>query len=306
MKNEVKVIVTTTINPPTEALERFAQMNGWNLVVVMDKKTPENRLSKAVYLTCDAQEKAYRALSDAIGWNCIQRRNIGFLYAVKEMGADIIATVDDDNIPLANWGTNLMVGSSVDAVEMLTTQSTFDPLSVTNHSNLWHRGFPIQLVESRLRNTSIGGQQTITPTVQADFWNGDPDVDAVCRMTRSTDCQFSGPFPFFSKKPSPFNSQNTFLHKSVLPHYFMFPEIGRMDDIWAAYHVLAQGFSVVYGEPSVIQKRNQHNLTKDMKGELIGYIENESMIANFGPSCVTDRLPIRALKAFRLYQEAIA
>lgn len=305
MNEKVKVIVTTTINPPTGALERFAQMSGWNLVVVMDKKTPADRISNAVYLTCDAQESINRGLSDAIGWNCIQRRNMGFVYAIKEMNADIIATVDDDNIPLDNWGTTLLVGENIEAQEMLTTQSTFDPLSVTNHSELWHRGFPIQLVESRVRSTTVGAKQIITPTVQADFWNGDPDVDAVCRMTRPTDCEFSGQFPFFSKKPSPFNSQNTFLHKTVIPHYFMFPEIGRMDDIWAAYHVLAQGFRVVYGGPSVIQRRNQHNLTKDMKGELIGYLENEEMMANFGPTCVTDRLPIRALRAFKLYQEAL-
>lgn len=302
---QTKVVVTTTINNPTEALERFAQTKGWTLVVVMDKKTPSDKIRNAVYLSCDAQEKINRRLSDAIGWNCIQRRNMGFVYALKEIGADVVATIDDDNIPMGNWGENLMVGAIVAATEITTTQPAFDPISVTNHSQLWHRGFPVQWVEPRLRSITVGSTQAITPMVQADFWHGDPDVDAICRMTRATDCQFSGPFPFFSRKPSPFNSQNTFLHKSVMPHYFMFPEIGRMDDIWAAYHVLAQGFTVVYGAPSVIQKRNNHDLTKDMKGELIGYLENEDMLSSFGSSCVMDRLPIRSLNAFKLYKEAL-
>mgnify|MGYP003724461491 FL=1 len=35
-----KVIVTTTINAPTEALRKFAAMPDWELVVVGDKKTP--------------------------------------------------------------------------------------------------------------------------------------------------------------------------------------------------------------------------------------------------------------------------
>lgn len=304
MSEPVKVIVTTTINPPTEAVEKYAQMKGWNLVVVMDKKTPQDKISNATYLDCDTQYKLNSQLSDAIGWNCIQRRNIGFLYAIKEVKADIVATVDDDNIPLDNWGKNLLIGKEIDATEVEVPGVAFDPISVTNYGHLWHRGFPLQLVSERSSVDETFRQSKITPDIQADFWDGDPDIDAVCRMEHNPTCSFSGPFPFFSRKPSPFNSQNTFLHKSVIPHYFMFPEIGRMDDIWAAYHVVAQGFKVVYGAPSVVQKRNAHNLTKDFKAEIIGYIENEGIINNFGPKCVIDRLPVRSLRAFNLYREA--
>jgi len=35
-----KVIVTTTIHPPTEAIEAFQAMEDWELVVIGDKKTP--------------------------------------------------------------------------------------------------------------------------------------------------------------------------------------------------------------------------------------------------------------------------
>ena len=42
---------------------------------------------------------------DLIGWNCIQRRNFGILYAWKN-NADVVAVVDDDNIPYNNWGKN--------------------------------------------------------------------------------------------------------------------------------------------------------------------------------------------------------
>ena len=37
-----KFIVTTTIQPPTEATKKFSQMDGWKLVVVGDKKTPHD------------------------------------------------------------------------------------------------------------------------------------------------------------------------------------------------------------------------------------------------------------------------
>ena len=35
-----KVIVTTTINPPTEAILKYDAMPGWDLVVMGDLKTP--------------------------------------------------------------------------------------------------------------------------------------------------------------------------------------------------------------------------------------------------------------------------
>lgn len=100
-----KYIVTTTINPPTEATLKFLSKKDWTLIVVGDLKTPHNLYKKlnCIYLHPDEQEKKYRKLSDIIGWKTIQRRNIGFVEAFR-LGADVIATVDDDNIPYENWG----------------------------------------------------------------------------------------------------------------------------------------------------------------------------------------------------------
>ena len=103
-----KVIVTTTINPPTKAVKLFQAMKEWDLVVIGDLKTPKDyHLERGLYMDPAAQEKYDKELSDAIGWNCIQRRNFGLLIA-HDMKADIVAVVDDDNIPLAGWGENLI------------------------------------------------------------------------------------------------------------------------------------------------------------------------------------------------------
>ena len=53
-----KFIVTTTINSPTEATKRFAEMEDWTLVVVGDTKTPhlEYQQLDCVYLSPDMQE----------------------------------------------------------------------------------------------------------------------------------------------------------------------------------------------------------------------------------------------------------
>jgi len=109
-----KVIVTTTINHPTEAIQKFQAMKDWDLVVIGDKKTPRDyRLDRGIYVTPEEQEKYDPALSDAIGWNCIQRRSMGLLWA-HDLKADIVAVVDDDNIPLEGWGENLLVGKDVE------------------------------------------------------------------------------------------------------------------------------------------------------------------------------------------------
>ena len=52
-----KIIVTTTINPPTEAIRRFQGMKEWELVVIGDKKTPADyKLERGQYITPEVQE----------------------------------------------------------------------------------------------------------------------------------------------------------------------------------------------------------------------------------------------------------
>ena len=302
-KMQNKYIITTTINNPTEAIYKFDNMSDWKLIVIGDKKTPSNyNLINGIYLSPEDQENYDKNLSDAIGWNCIQRRNFGLLKAY-ELGADIVATIDDDNIPLDNWGNNLMISKEINLDYYLTDEIAFDPLSVTNHKNLWHRGFPLQLLSKR-KFKKI--KKNICPDIQADFWNGDPDIDAICRMEHMPECKFNeNYFPFSSNKFSPFNSQNTFLSKKVIKDYFLFPHVGRMDDIWASYYVESLGFKVVYNYPTVYQDRNEHDLTIDLKKEVIGYENNLKLLneLNINPNNILKYIPERTKDAFSLYQK---
>ena len=303
MKNLKKFIVCTSINKPTLAVKKFDLMKDWNLVIVGDKKTPKNyKLKNGVYLSPKKQEKIDKKLSNLIGWNCIQRRNFGILYAWKN-GADIVAVVDDDNIPYKNWGKNLLINNKTKVNFYKTNALAFDPISVTNHKNLWHRGFPIQILDKR--NNIKKQKKIIKPDIQADFWNGDPDIDAICRMEHHPICKFKDKyFPLASNKVSPFNSQNTFISKKVLPHYFLFPHIGRMDDIWASFYVLIKGFKVAYNKASVFQKRNEHDLTKDMLKEFIGYENNLNLIKDLKKNInnINSYIPERSRLAFLRYQ----
>ena len=149
-----KAIVTTTIYSPSEAMLKYVQMSDWHLIIVGDLKTPhdlyrklESENDNVTYLSPEDQERDYKELSDKIGWNSIQRRNVGFVYAYKT-GADIVATVDDDNIPYDNWGKNILIGQEIDCdCYQPDNKKVFDPLSITKDNYLWHRGYPIQLLK---------------------------------------------------------------------------------------------------------------------------------------------------------------
>jgi len=300
----MRVIVTTTINPVTEAIERFDSKSDWHLVVIGDKKTPTPyELSDGTYVSPEEQELYDKQLSDAIGWNCIQRRNFGLLWA-KDMGADIVALVDDDNIPFGDWGNDLMVEKDVEVDYYETELQAFDPVGATNEPGIWHRGYPLQLVAQR--DYSRRTRRTLKPDIQADFWNGEPDVDAICRMEHAPDCEFDRKsFPMASNKMSPFNSQNTFISGRLLRDYFLFPHVGRMDDIWASYYVQAKGYKVVYGKPSVYQDRNEHDLVRDMKQEYLGYENNLNIVKDLAvdPEKIHNYLPDESIRAFNLYRK---
>jgi hypothetical protein len=300
-----KVIVTTTINPPTRALIKFAQIDGWHLVATGDLKTPEPyHIDGATYLSPADQEKISPKLSDLIGWNCMQRRNFGFIWAIQQ-GASVVATVDDDNIPYDDWGAESLVDQEIDVNYYRSTLAAFDPVGATNYPHLWHRGYPIQWLSGR--NYTDKSTRRLRVDVDAGFWNGDPDIDAVCRMEHAPQVEFSHePFPLSGDRIAPFNSQNTMLSARAFPDYFLFPRIGRMDDIWAAFWLQSKGFNVAFTKPSVFQLRNEHDLTRDFEAEILGYTKNYKLLTaleNDGPDAIWSFLPERSKETYQAYAE---
>ena len=158
---------------------------------------------------------------------------------------------------------------------------------------------PLELVKDRKYKTKK--KNLIKADIQANFWNGDPDIDAVCRMIYRPVCKFKKSyFPFYSNKISIFNSQNTLLTRKVIRDYFLFPHIGRMDDIWASFYVTSKKYKVVYNEPTVYQQRNVHNLIKDFKDEYIGYTNSLNLVENLykDPERIYNFLPKKSSLAF--------
>jgi len=275
-----KYIVVTSVNLKTIAISKFDEMKDWNLVVVGDKKTPTPyQLKNGHFMSCKEQEALYPKLSSILGWNNVDRRNLGFLYAYQQ-GADIVAMVDDDNIPYKDWGQNVVFDKSVEVKEYQTNNLVFDPLSVTSHSHLWHRGFPIHKVSLRKCHYEAYEIKTLKKKilVQADLWDGDPDTDAFNRMVYpNSNIVFNDPYKNkFSSNSMfcPFNMQNTFVARKALKDLISIPYTGRMCDIWGAYYFEALNpDSVVYGPASVlhIQKRSWASIIQDCKEEMEGH-----------------------------------
>ena len=303
-------IITTTINPPTIATLKFceiAEKKDFKFVIIGDLKTPHNeyysltkKFKNVIYLSPEIQDELYPELSKIIGWKTIQRRNIGFVYAYKN-NAEIVATVDDDNIPYDSWGDEILIGNEIE-VDLYENFSCpyFDSISVTNQKDLWHRGYPIEFLKFK-NDIEYKGKTKITPLIQAEFWNGDPDIDAICRLSKRPIVKFNDFDTFTTNQLTPFNSQNTFLHRSVLKYYSVFPYIGRMDDIWGGY--VTQNYfknSIIFKRPSVYQKRNPQDLIKNLENEIIGYRNTLKLLENL--ENYNSVLPKDTVEYFKIYQ----
>lgn len=275
-------------------------MPGWNLVVVGDMKTPHHEydLPGVTYLHPQKQATIDPELSNLIGWNCIQRRNMGFVYALQQ-GAEIVATVDDDNDPKSNWG-NVLPGE-IDVKQVNPIGLAFDPLY--HHKNVWHRGLPAECIATRrIVSTNDGGK--VKAGVVASLWNGDPDIDALCRLQHPDVVEFAEMTPYIGTKPAPFNSQNTILTADALRDYFCFPGIGRYDDIYASYVCQAYGHKVVFTGPTVTQKRAGHDLLKDFEAEVYGYLNCGRFVSALSQNTEAWRsLPAQAVESFERYRE---
>ena len=308
-----KAIVTTTINHPTQALLKYISFSDWDLFVVGDLKTPhhlyvelERDYKNVVYLHPEVQDKEYKELSDAIGWNKIQRRTIGYLHVYK-LGYEIIASVDDDNIPYDNWGKEIFINKEVETHHYKTDRIVFDPISATNYSNLWHRGYPIQTLRSRHDNEIK--IKKVVPQIQANFWNGDPDIDAFCRMEHGPCCIFDDKyFPMSTNALYTFNQQNTIFSREILKNYLALPFVGRMDDIWPAYYISAMGYEIVFHKATVFQDRNVQNLTKNLTDEYFGYEHTLKMLTEIKKDITQFEkfLPEKALIVWNLYRKCIS
>jgi hypothetical protein len=278
-----KTIVITTINPPTEAVRKIASTcQDWNFLVIGDRKTPADWAWPGVTFVSAAEQIAGGGeFAAACPFNHYARKNAGYLWAIAQ-GAEMIAETDDDNIPYDSFLQNVdrqVRGRQVlkSGWENVYTHFTDD--------KIWPRGFPLELITESLKGKSaLGESAEFDCPVQQYLADGDPDVDAVYRLTIEAQTTFGANTVVLSKGTyCPFNSQNTIFWPEAYPLLYLPAYVSfRMTDIWRSFIaevcLYAMGKSVAFREATVLQERNQHSLIRDFADEVPGYLNNMKIV----------------------------
>jgi hypothetical protein len=278
-----KWIVVTTIQYPTEQLKKMAQIPGWQLLVVGDKTTPVDwHLDGCEYLSPSRQMKLGYQLVDIMPWKHYCRKNIGYLYAI-EHGATIIYETDDDNEPIGELNP-LPEQSELSAVT--TNERSVNIYKYFGLPEIWPRGFPLELLE-KSRSSLL---QISPPTLcRIGFEQGvvdqAPDVDAIFRLGSDKEFFFKKMSPCYLPPGTycPFNTQNTFIHRSLFFALYLPSSISmRLSDIWRGYIaeklMETSGHVLVFTGPNAIQQRNVHNIYDDFILEQDLYLKSGKLV----------------------------
>ncbi|MDD5146086.1 MAG: hypothetical protein PHF44_04570 [Candidatus Pacebacteria bacterium] len=266
-----KIIVTTTIYDTPE-MEKYAKIKDWEFIVVCDLKTPKLKVSNAEILTVEDQKKLPYNICKGFPWNHVQRRNIGYIHALAS-GADIIATIDNDNFPLKNWGFPLL-GKTL-SLKVVEGRDFFDIVRYVTNGIIWQRGTAYEDINKKEKYTLK--EKKIKIGIQANLWLGEPDVDGICRLTRDMEAgkkmitKFNKPIGVGRNVFAPFDSQNTaFLRELIAPALLPYDGyFDRMDDIWSSYIterlLWETDYRVSFGAPTVTQERNPRTPARTWK-----------------------------------------
>ena len=277
-------IVVTSINEPSRMLRQVAQgceKLGQQLIVIGDEASPAAfDLQGARFYSLAAQRELDFKFSAACPTRHYSRKNIGYLVAAQS-GADIIIDLDDDCITYDNfWAPRARKQSApgIGDAGWINVHRYF------SEANIWPRGLPLDQIKASQPAFADLSTEDLDCPIQQALTDGDPDVDAIYRLTSTLPITFRNDRRVALKQGawSPFNSQNTAWWRAAfpllyLPTYCRF----RMTDIWRSF--VAQriawtnDWAVLFQEPTGSQERNEHDLMRDFEDEVPGYLHNKKI-----------------------------
>lgn len=286
MLDSSHAVVITSIQPPTKGVQAIASRAA-RVIVVGDRKSPnEWSCGQVEYLSFLDQESLPFASASVLPPDSYTRKMLGYLFAASQ-GVEWIRETDDDNIPYDSFFEAMPKSISARIPSLndgwINIYRYFTPRFV------WPRGFPL----SRVHRTEREGrdvtrvQEVEGPFVLQAVADGDPDVDAIYRLTAPdvTEVRFEDTEPLLVPHESwtPFNSQATTWPRSLLPLMYLPSTCSfRMTDIWRSFIaqriMSALGVYLVVTPPTVYQERNSHNLMHDFADEIEGYVGYERFV----------------------------
>lgn len=303
MNPNAAVVVTTIgdglfLEGYAENFSDFGHLEHVRAYVIPDKKTPKTLYERVQGLRkrgfdvmCPdiSEQEAFLTSvglpTDFVPYNSDNRRNIGYLMALRD-GVDFVISLDDDNYcdPDADcYDKHGIVTAAESRGEMASTDSgwfnicelmTCEPTPIA-----YARGFPYAQRHKPARPVF---SEVVAPVrLNAGLWLSEPDMDAISWLVNPTRTAALRRQRVLLGNSSwtPINTQNTALHRDLLPAYYFlrmgYPLAGvaidRYGDIFSGYFVEkcvhAIGHVMAAGEPAAIHRRNKHNYMSDAWNE---------------------------------------
>ena len=210
-------------------------------------------------------------------------------YFLFQHGAKLIYETDDDNHPTDNLAgfemEDMHYGLLLD-----TANKTSNPYAHFGQPTIWPRGFPVEWIGIPVvKRYKLCRMRT--PSVQQGVVNGDPDVDAIYRLSRKhttvlLNVSFDGrapPVTLPKGTMAAYNCQNTMFK---YPAFWSLPlpptRHLRITDIWRSYWnqklLSLIGERLAFYPPRAFQKRNAHSYLEDFQHEKELYYDAERYI----------------------------
>lgn len=279
--NKNTFLIITSIASPNRVLrtyaERCADLAVGFIVIGDTKSPPDFSLSHCDFWSIDRQRQLDFSLAKIIPERHYARKNIGYLLAIKS-GAEIIVETDDDNFPVsAFWNERI----AENRAHLLVGRGWVNIYEYFTADRIWPRGFPLEHLQDH--NPSLDDvaiHDSFCP-IQQGLADENPDVDAVYRLVMPLPVKFdaSNKVALGVGSWCPFNSQNTTWFAPAFPLMYLPSHCSfRMTDIWRSF--VAQrvawtcGWNILFHNATVYQERNEHDLLRDFKDEIPGYLNN--------------------------------
>lgn len=278
-----KALVITSISAPNPVLKSCsegAKDNDFDFIVIGDTKSPKDfSLEGCDFWSIERQREMSSKLAALLPEKHYARKNLGYLVAIAR-GAETIVETDDDNFPRKDFWSERQVEHSAMTLEEQGWVNVYRHFS---GEMIWPRGFPLEQIQA-LTEVPAGVEAMVRCPVQQGLADGNPDVDAVYRLVLPLPINFEEKTPLALGKGSwsPFNSQNTTWFKQAFPLLYI-PSFCsfRMCDIWRSFVVSricwANGWHVLFHNATVFQERNEHDLMRDFRDEIPGYLNNAKL-----------------------------
>src|ERR1043165_7469319 len=257
-KEKLALVVTTIAspNPTLETLARGCVEHGWEFIVIGDESSPRDfYIEGCRFYSLEEQRSLDFNLASLSPTRHYARKNLGYLIAMRD-GATTIVETDDDN----------------------------NPYRYFSDTQIWPRGFPLEHLKDSAPGFASLPTQAIDCPIQQGLSNEDPDVDAVYRLVGALPqtLRHHPSVALGQQSWCPFNSQNTAWWRSAFPLMYL-PALCsfRMTDIWRSF--IAQriawtnDWGVLFEKPTVEQERNVHDLLRDFRDVVPGYLHNAAI-----------------------------